>query len=548
MLFDTQSCQGPVPGGCILSRISPGGCILPRIGREVVLPLLTAAEMPEGRCMADKHYLIFDLGASNGRALVAHFEGRAFTMEEVYRFENRPVRAGKTLYWDVLRLYSEVQIGLQSAVHRFRDIESLAIDTWGVDFGFIDRKGKLICNPIHYRDERRNSLTSELFSIIPEEEIFKLTGMFTISIMGIFNMYALAKDDATELRNAYKYLMMPDIFNYFLTGEVANEYTNATTSDMYNQRERKWEKKILDKLGVPPSIFSEAVLPGIRIGTIRKSVCTELGVPSIPVVVPATHDTASAETGIPVKDVDRNWAWLSMGTWIVSGMKTAQPILDTDALHGGFGNEGDSEGKSFLARNITGLWIAQQCREKWMLDTGKKITWEEIVAASEQAPALGAFIDVDDPRFGQVQADMPGVVREYCVKTGQKAPLGMAEVARCVYESLAMKFRRSFEEMMRLTGKRIELLHLVGGGSNHRLLCQWTADCMHVPVVAGPSETTAVGNLLMQLKGTGEICSLEEGRDTAIRSFRLRHHEPRKGEKWDDAYNRYTRLFQRTTE
>jgi len=494
--------------------------------------------------MTDKHYLIFDLGASNGRALVASFNGSVFTMEEIHRFENRPVRVEHTLYWDVLRLYSEVQAGLQSAVRRFKNVESLAIDTWGVDFGFIDRSGRLICNPVHYRNERRNSIVSELFKIITEEEIFKLTGMFTISIMGVFHLYALVKDDAIEIKNAHKYLMMPDIFNYFLTGEVINEYTNATTSLMYNQIDRTWEKKILDRLGVPISIFSKAVLPGSRIGKVQKSVCNELEVPSLPVIVPATHDTASAEAGIPVKGVDRSWAWLSMGTWIVSGMRTQQPVFDAGALRGRFGNEGDSEGKSFLAKNLTGLWIAQQCRDKWIRDTGKQITWDEIVDASEQAQAFGAFIDVDDPLFGQVQTDMPGVIGEYCAKTGQKAPGGMAEVARCVYESLVMKFRQNFEKMMRLTGKRIELLHLVGGGSNHRLLCQWTSNCMRVPVVAGPSETTAVGNLLMQMKGTGEINSLEEGRDIAIRSSKLRYYEPEDGEKWDEAYGRYTGLFQ----
>lgn len=492
--------------------------------------------------MADKHYLIFDLGASNGRALVAHYNGKTFTMDEIHRFENRPVRAENTLYWDILRLYSEVQIGLQTAVRRFKHIESLAIDTWGVDFGFIDRSGRLISNPIHYRNERRNSLAPEFLKILSAEELFRLSGIFLISIMGVFHMYALVRDSATEIRNAHKYLMIPDIFNYLLTGEVTNEYTNATTSAMYNLVEKKWEKRILEKLGVPLDIFSETVLPGSRIGTVQKSVCSELDIQPIPVIAPATHDTASAEAGIPVREVERSWAWLSMGTWIVSGMRTGQPVFDIQALSGGFGNEGDSEGKSFLAKNLTGLWVIQQCRDKWRRDTGREITWDEIVEATGQAPALGPFIDIDDPRFGQVQTDMPGIVAEYCMQTGQKAPRGMAETARCVYESLVMKFKQSFEEMMRLTGRPIELLHLVGGGSNHRLLCQWTADCMNVPAIAGPSETTAVGNLLMQLKGTGEIGSLEEGRDIAIRSSELRQHAPHGNSMWEEAYARYTTI------
>ena len=488
-----------------------------------------------------RNYLVFDLGASNGRAVVASYDGSRFTLEVVHRFDNRPVCATGVLYWDLLRLYSELRIGIQKAQKAYPDITSLGVDTWGVDYGFIDGAGRLLGNPVHYRDERRNAVADEVYSLMPRFELFRLSGAPILSIMSIFNLYAMKKDGAPELAAGKRFLMMSDLFHYLLSGEAVNEYAGASTTAGFSMIHGAWEARILDSLGIRAELFAPPVLPGTTIGSIRKGVCRELEVSPIPVVVPATHDTASAEAGIPVGPGARNWAFISLGTWGVVGMETDRPVISEAVFEAGWGNEGGAEGKTFLAVNVTGLWIVQQCREKWTKERGAELSWDEIVKMSLAAPPLQSFIDVDDPSFAPVHPDAPALIAEYCRAHGMKPPSGVGETARCVFESLALKLRFRLEQLQRIAGTRIEVVHVVGGGTQNTALCQWTADAGGIPMIAGPVETTVAGNLIMQLKGSGEIAGLSEGRQIVARSSELREYQPADRDAWDAAYARYLR-------
>ncbi len=489
--------------------------------------------------MAYKNYLIFDFGASNGRSAVARYDGKKFDMEITHRFDNRPVYATGTLFWDILRLYSELTIGIQSSVRKYKRIESLGLTTWGADFGFINSNGKLISNPVHYRDERRKTDASSVYKIISRKELFELTGATITPIFDLFHLYSLKMQNAPEFVDRHKLLAIPDIFNYFLTGRISNEYTRITTSILYNQKENKLEDSIFDRLGLSKDIFSEIIMPGKKIGNILDSVCCELGLKTIPVTTSAAHDTPSAVAGIPVVSKNKNWAFISMGTWCIIGQETESPIINEQAFNCGFSNEGGVEGLNLFVKNIPGLWIIQQCRERWIKDSNEDISWDKIVGLAFTAEPFKSFINVNDPRFSKHQVDMPQVIKKYCKEKGQSIPESIGEVSRCIYESLVMQLKYDLNELEKLTGNKLELLHLIGGGAKNRILCQWTADTTGIPIIAGPAETTSVGNLLMQLKAAGEVKNLEEGRKISLNSFIASNYEPKDGDRLNEEYGRY---------
>ena len=493
--------------------------------------------------MVSKNYLIFDFGASNGRSAVARFDGDKFDIEVTHRFDNRPVYAAGTLYWDILRLYSELMVGIQSSVKKYKNITSMAIDAWGADFGFIDNNGKLISNPVHYRDEKRKADSVSLYKIISREELFELTGAAIIPIFDLFHLYSLKLQNAPEFVNGYRFLTIPDLFNYFLTGRTYNEYTRITTSIMYNQKEGRWEDRIFDRLDLPKDIFPEIIKPGEKIDNISNKLCSELEIETMPVIAPAAHDTSSAVAGIPVVNKNKNWAFISMGTWCIIGKETESPIINDQAFNTGFSNEGGVERINLFVNHITGLWIIQQCREKWIKDSSKLISWEEIVKLSSTARPFKSFINVNDPIFAQTQVDMPKTINKYCKDKGQALPESIGEISRCIYESLAMKFKHDLNKLEELTGKKIEIIHLMGGGIQNKLLCQWTADATGTPVITGPNETTSVGNLIMQLKASGEIKTLGEGRAISLNSSIVSNYKPENRDRWDEEYSKYLKIL-----
>lgn len=488
-------------------------------------------------------FLIFDLGAGSGRAILGTLENDKLSFEEIHRFDNRPVIAAGELYWDVLRLYSEIKAGIELS-KKYGKVRSIGIDTWGCDFGLIDKNGRLIGNPVHYRDRKRHERADKLHKLLPEKDLFMMSGGPQDKIMGIYQLFSLKYEDAVEYKNAAKFLMIPDIFNYFLTGEVVNEFTNATMTLMVDLQKRQWNKEIFDVFGFDERIFTPLSEAGKTIGVLRDSVCAELEIDPIPVVLVPTHDTAGAVAGIPTTDSSKNWGFGILGTWCMSGVETAAPVINEAVLKTGFGNEGGVEGKNMLLKNITGMWIIQNCREKWMKDQQSDVSWDDINDAVRQAEELNSFIDVDEERFGKVQPDMPGTIAAYCQETGQNVPSTMGEIARCFYESLVLKFKKNFSTLQELTGEKLEVVHLIGGGVKNTLFCQWMADALGVTVVAGPVETTSVGNIIFQLKACGLINNVQEGRQLCSNSFELQTYQPSDTAKWEEKYAKYLKLIQ----
>jgi len=495
--------------------------------------------------MATQNYLALDLGASGGRAIIGRFDGERLTLEEVHRFANGPVALptayGESLYWDAARLYSEVKEGLARAVATCADatghgLVSAGLDAWGLDFALLDRAGVLLGNPYHYRDGRTDGIIEEAFRRVSREEIFAATGIQFMQINSLYQLLAMVWRDDPALKVAETLLFIPDLLNFWLTGRKVSECTIASTSQCLDPFTGEWAGSLLDRMGIPAAIFPKVVAPGTVLGELLPHIAAETGAEGLTVVAPGCHDTASAVAAVPAKSDD--YAYLSSGTWSLMGIESSRPVVNDQSLAFNVTNEGGVCDTIRVLKNITGLWVIQECRRAWIQESGP-LSWDQIVDMAALAPAFTAFIDVDAREFA-TPGNMPARICAYCEATRQPVPQDRGTVARVVFESLALKYRRTLEMLDQLAFRRHAVLHIVGGGTQNRLLSQFAANATGRPVVAGPIEATAAGNALMQMLATGAISSLAEGRAVIRCSFDTEEFEPQDTDAWDEAYARFS--------
>ncbi|RCW45550.1 rhamnulokinase [Paenibacillus prosopidis] len=479
--------------------------------------------------------LAYDLGASSGRAMLGRLNEGKIEVEELHRFSNDPVQVGDRLHWDILRLLHELKQGLLKAKHRGIKLDSIAIDSWAVDFGFIGSNGELLGNPYHYRDHHTDGVMEQVIEKLSASHIFGRTGIQFLPFNTINQLAALKQADSPLLRDAKHFLMIPDLLRYFLTGEMFNEFSNATTTQLYNPLKGGWDEELIRAIGISPDLFGQVAGPGERVGQLRSAVCEELNIESVPVYAVAEHDTGSAVAAVPA--LERSFAYLSCGTWSLMGTEIEEPVINELAQQLNFTNEGGAYGTYRLLKNIMGLWILQECRRSWERG-GISYTFPELVKLADEAKPFAAFIDPDDPLFLH-PGDMPARISEYSVRTGQTAPEDAGAIVRCILESLALKYRYVLELTEQLSGQTFNGLHMVGGGIQNTLLCKWTANAIGKPVWAGPVEGSAIGNMVVQWIASGELADIWEARKVIRESFPVDAYEPEQYEEWDHAYRSF---------
>jgi rhamnulokinase len=473
--------------------------------------------------LSKKTVLAVDLGAESGRVMAVHFDGNRLSLEELHRFSNPITTVNNTIQWDFLHLWREITAGIEKG--KALKPASIGVDTWGVDFGLLDVQGNLIGNPVNYRDSRTDGIQEKIFAKVTREEVFAQTGIQFIPINTLYQMMSLVESDSPHLQIADTFLTAPDLLNYWLTGAKVCEFSNATTTQMFNPITGTWATELLDQLGVPTHILPEIVQPGTRLGEYE----------GIPVIAPACHDTGSAVAGVPTET--EHFAYISSGTWSLVGLETDRPIINAAALEANVTNEGGVYGTYRFLKNVMGLWIVQQCRDQWAKE-GDILSYAELTLMAEQAEPLRSIIEVNDPRL-LPPGDHPEMIRTMCRETGQPIPESKGQMIRCVLESLALKYRDVLEKLLALSGKRADVIHIVGGGTQNGLLNQLTADATGIPVKTGPVEATVVGNALVQLIALGEIKDLQEGRKLANESFEINLYEPQNNGIWNDAFAEY---------
>jgi rhamnulokinase len=474
-------------------------------------------------------YLGIDLGAESGRVMAGAWSGRQLRVEELHRFSNGPVNIAGSLRWDVLRLWSEIQHGLAVAAKHFGDkVVSVGVDTWGVDYVLLSKSGEMLGQPYHYRDSRVGGMFEYAFKRAPRAEIFAKTGLQFMELNTLYQLLAFQRASPDLLAAADCLLMMPDFFHWCLCGSRVAEFTDATTSQCVNPATRNWAVDLLGKFDLPPGIFPEIVPPGTEIGRLRESVSARTGLGRIKVIAPPSHDTASAVAAIPTANTGKTtWAYISSGTWSLMGVETQNALLSDRVLQLNLTNEGGIDGTFRLLKNIAGLWLVQQCKKAFE-ERGRNFDYAELARLAEESPSCGAIIDPDDPSLANPQ-DMPEAIQTLCRKTSQPAPQTEGAVVRSALESLAARYSRVLGGLEQVTGSAIEVIHVVGGGSRNQLLNQLTANSCKRRVVAGPTETTALGNLLSQVRAAGELNTLSEMREVVRAASELQVFEPQPG-------------------
>ena len=483
----------------------------------------------------------FDFGASSGRAMLGVYDGRTLELREIHRFLNEPVMLGDQYVWDLPRLFLEVKEGLRKAAKEGVRIDGIGIDTWGVDFGLLGKNGHLLGMPVHYRDARTEGMMEKAFETVSKKEIFERTGLAFQSFNTLYQLLAMKEQGDEALEAADTLLFMPDLIAYLLTGAKATEYTIASTSQMIDPSTRSWDKELLKKLGLPAGILTEIQPAGTVRGLLKEEIARETGLPQVPVIAVASHDTASAVAAVPAEKGSR-FADISSGTWSLLGAELKSPLCREEVMQANYTNEGGLCGTTRLLKNIMGLWIIQECKRAWDRE-GAEIGFGEIVKLAEAAPAFKAVIDVDDPCF-MAPGGMPERIQDYCRRTNQPVPETRGEIARVVYEGLALKYRWAIERLEKdLLGHQIDVLHIVGGGSKNEMLNRFTAQAIGRKVVAGPSEGTVIGNLLVQAMALGAIDGLDALREVVACSFENKTYLPEgDASAWDEPYARLLRL------
>ena len=489
--------------------------------------------------MSRQYFLAFDLGAESGRAVLGTLENGIIGIRELHRFPNSPLSLFGHLHWNIFNLFEDIEKGMKICASEITArLESLAVDTWGVDFGLLAGDGSILGLPYAYRDPRNVQAMKKFLEIFPKERIYELTGIQFMPFNSLFQLYALVLDNSPFLKSATDLLFMPDLFTFLLTGLKTTEATIASTSQLYNPRQGSWNEELFSALGISSSIMQNPLRPGTVVGPILPAVSQETGLAGVPVVASAGHDTGSAVAAVPA--LGKNWAYISSGTWSLMGIESPQPLITPQTLKLNFTNEGGMEGTTRFLKNVTGLWLVQQCRKKWSAD--RPLSYEEMRAMAASALPFKAMIDPDAPDFLN-PPDMPAAIQTFCRKTGQPVPSTPGEILRCVIESLALKYRMVLEELKQVSPHPIEKIHIIGGGSQHVTLCQFTADATSLPVIAGPVEATAIGNIMGQALALGYVRSLDEIRAIIAHSSELQTYEPRETTAWQAAYDRFKTIF-----